>query len=57
MAIITVFAFGFQALVWLTGSLYLAMAVHVAYDITTGLTYGRLGGAAATGKASLAPRT
>jgi membrane protease YdiL (CAAX protease family) len=42
-AIIVVFALGFQALVWLSGSLYLAMAVHLAYDITAGLTYGRLG--------------
>jgi hypothetical protein len=24
-------------------SLYLAMAVHVVYDITAGITYGRLG--------------
>ena len=31
------------ALVWLAGSLYVAMAVHVVYDITAGITYGRLG--------------
>lgn len=42
-AIIVFFALGFQALVWLSGSLYVAMAVHMAYDITAGLTYGRLG--------------
>ena len=27
----------------LVGSLYVAMAVHIAYDITAGLSYGRLG--------------
>jgi membrane protease YdiL (CAAX protease family) len=42
-AIIAVFSLGFQAIVWFTGSLYVAMAVHLAYDITAGLTYGRLG--------------
>lgn len=36
------FAIGFQALAVASGSLYVAMAVHVAYDITAGLTYGRL---------------
>src|SRR5262249_2450239 len=43
VAIIVVFALGFHALVWLAGSLYVAMAVHVAYDITAGLSFGRLG--------------
>lgn len=42
-AVIVFFALGFQAVVWLSGSLYVAMAVHVAYDITAGLTYGKLG--------------
>jgi membrane protease YdiL (CAAX protease family) len=42
-ALITVFALGFHTLVWLAGSLYVAMAVHVAYDITAGISYGRLG--------------
>jgi membrane protease YdiL (CAAX protease family) len=42
-AVIVVFALGFHTLVWLAGSLYVAMAVHVAYDITAGITYGRLG--------------
>jgi membrane protease YdiL (CAAX protease family) len=42
-AVIVVFALGFHTLVWLAGSLYVAMAVHVAYDITAGLSYGRLG--------------
>jgi membrane protease YdiL (CAAX protease family) len=41
--IVVFFALGFQALVWLSGSLYVAMAVHTAYDIVAGLTYGRLG--------------
>jgi membrane protease YdiL (CAAX protease family) len=41
--VIVVFALGFQGLVWLTGSLYVAMAVHVCYDVTAGLAYGRLG--------------
>jgi membrane protease YdiL (CAAX protease family) len=39
--LITVLAFAFHLLVLLTGSLYAAMAVHVAYDITAGLTLGR----------------
>ena len=42
-AIIVFFALGFHALVWLSGSLYVAMVVHLAYDITAGLSYGRLG--------------
>jgi membrane protease YdiL (CAAX protease family) len=42
-ALIVVFALGFHLLVWLAGSLYVAMAVHVAYDITAGISYGRLG--------------
>jgi membrane protease YdiL (CAAX protease family) len=42
-ALIAVFALGFHALVWLGGSLYVAMAVHVAYDLTAGIRYGRLG--------------
>ncbi len=40
---IFVMALGFHTLVWLAGSLYVAMAVHVAYDITAALNYGRLG--------------
>lgn len=42
-AIIVFFALGFHTLVWLSGSLYVAMVVHVTYDIIAGLTYGRLG--------------
>jgi len=41
--VIFAFALGFHILVWLSGSLYVAMAVHVAYDITAGISYGRLG--------------
>jgi membrane protease YdiL (CAAX protease family) len=37
------FGLAFQAVVALSGSLYVAMAVHVAYDITAGLSYERLG--------------
>ena len=36
------FALAFQGVVVASGSLYVAMAVHVAYDITAGWTYGRL---------------
>jgi len=42
-ATITVFALGFQAVVAASGCLYVAMLVHVAYDITAGLMYGKLG--------------
>ena len=40
--IIGTFAIALQALVGLAGSLYVAMAVHTAYDLTAGLVYGRL---------------
>jgi membrane protease YdiL (CAAX protease family) len=39
--LIVIFALGFQGLAWLAGSLYVAMLVHVAYDITAGLSYGQ----------------
>ena len=42
VSIVFVFALVFQSLVWLAGSLYVAMAVHLAYDIIAGLTYARL---------------
>jgi membrane protease YdiL (CAAX protease family) len=37
-------AFGllFHALVWITGGLWTAIAVHILYDIVAGLTLGRL---------------
>lgn len=41
--VIIFFAFSFHLLVWLAGSLYVAMGVHVAYDVIAGLNYGRLG--------------
>ena len=41
--VIVFFALGFQAVVWTSGSLFVAMAVHVAYDVTAGITYGRFG--------------
>jgi len=37
------FALCFHALVWLAGSLYVAMGVHIAYDVAAGISYGRLG--------------
>ena len=43
VAVIALFALAFHLLVWLSGSLYVAMAVHIAYDITAGISYGRLG--------------
>ncbi|MCE9619947.1 MAG: CPBP family intramembrane metalloprotease [Planctomycetes bacterium] len=43
VAIITCFALGFHGLVWLGGSLYVAMLAHLTYDIHAGLAYGRLG--------------
>jgi membrane protease YdiL (CAAX protease family) len=39
---IFMFALGFQAVVVASGSLYVAMLVHVAYDLTAGFSYGRL---------------
>jgi membrane protease YdiL (CAAX protease family) len=41
--IIVFFALGFASIVWISGCLYFAMAVHTAYDITAGLTYAKLG--------------
>jgi membrane protease YdiL (CAAX protease family) len=56
-AIITVFAIAFQAVIWISGSLYVAMLVHVAYDITAGLSYGRLGRQLGYGLPAPAPGT
>src|SRR5262245_12355209 len=42
-AIIAGIAIGFHLLVWLAGSLYVAMAVHVLYDLTAGISYEKLG--------------
>ena len=41
--IITLFGLGFQSLLWISGSVYLPMLAHSAYDIVAGLTYGKLG--------------
>jgi len=41
--VIVIFGLGFQVLVWLASSLYVAMVVHIAYDLTAGFTYARLG--------------
>jgi hypothetical protein len=40
---IALISLGLQGLVLLAGSRYVAMAVHVVYDLAAGLTYGRLG--------------
>ncbi|HEV8659657.1 MAG TPA: CPBP family intramembrane glutamic endopeptidase [Thermoanaerobaculia bacterium] len=39
---IAIFAAAFHALVWLAGSLYVAMAVHFLYDLIAGFAYGHL---------------
>jgi len=41
--IVSPFAAVFHLLVWLSGSLYVAMVVHFVYDAIAGLSYGRLG--------------
>jgi membrane protease YdiL (CAAX protease family) len=43
VAVVALFALAFQLLVWLAGSLYVAMAAHVIYDIIAGISYGRMG--------------
>jgi membrane protease YdiL (CAAX protease family) len=43
VVVIVFFGLGFQLLVWLDGTLYVAMAVHVVYDLTAGYMYGKLG--------------
>ena len=43
MLVILLFAVGFQFLVWLAGTLWVAMAVHSAYDITAGIVCERMG--------------
>ena len=43
IAVTTVFALAAQALVLYSGSLYVAIAWHVAYDVVAGLSYGRYG--------------
>jgi membrane protease YdiL (CAAX protease family) len=41
---IMIFAAAFHLLVWLAGSLYVAMAVHFLYDLIAGFAYGHLAG-------------
>ncbi|TFG49899.1 MAG: CPBP family intramembrane metalloprotease [Gemmatimonadales bacterium] len=43
IGVTTVFALAAQALVLWSGSLYVAIAWHVTYDIVAGLSYGRYG--------------
>jgi membrane protease YdiL (CAAX protease family) len=43
MAIIFGFALVFQGIAWLSGSLYVGMAVHALYDVAAGLSYGFFG--------------
>jgi membrane protease YdiL (CAAX protease family) len=43
MAIIFGIALTFQMIAWVSGSLYLGMAVHALYDVTAGLFYGFYG--------------
>lgn len=43
VAIILAFAAAFHALVYLSGSLYVAMAAHALYDVLAGLHYGKYG--------------
>jgi membrane protease YdiL (CAAX protease family) len=43
IGVTTVFAVAAQALVLWSGTLYVAIAWHVAYDIVAGLSYGRYG--------------
>ena len=42
VGIVVVYALGFHALVWLSGSLYLAMLVHFAHDLWVGLWVSHL---------------
>jgi membrane protease YdiL (CAAX protease family) len=43
MSIIFGMALAFQMLAWVTGSLYIGMAVHALYDVMAGFTYGAYG--------------
>ncbi len=51
-ALVQLFALGFQGLVWLTGDLYVAMAVHFLYDLAAGIIYGGLGRSVTPGEPS-----
>jgi hypothetical protein len=43
MAIIFGMALAFQMIAWVSGSLYIGMAVHALYDVTAGFHYGAYG--------------
>ena len=43
VGVIAMYTAGFHAIVWLSGSLYVAMVVHFLYDLIAGLAYGHLG--------------
>ena len=43
VGVIAIFTAGFHALVWLSGSLYVAMAVHFIYDLIAGFSYAHFG--------------
>lgn len=46
IAAVALFATSFHVLVWISGSLYVAMAVHFLYDAAIGFVYARLAKAA-----------
>jgi membrane protease YdiL (CAAX protease family) len=54
--VIFFFALVFQGLVLATGTLYVAMAVHCAYDVTAGMVYGSLCKKRDAASAGLAPQ-
>ncbi len=43
VGVIAVFTVGFHLLVWLSGSLYVAMVVHFVYDLVAGFSYAHFG--------------
>jgi membrane protease YdiL (CAAX protease family) len=43
VGVIALFAAGFHVLVWMSGSLYIAMVVHFVYDLIAGFSYAYLG--------------
>ncbi|HEY8713131.1 MAG TPA: CPBP family intramembrane glutamic endopeptidase [Thermoanaerobaculia bacterium] len=43
VGVIAIFTAGFHALVWLSGSLYVAMVVHFIYDLIAGFSYAHFG--------------
>ena len=43
VVVIAIYSAGFHAIVWLSGSLYVAMVVDFLYDLVAGFSYGYLG--------------